>query len=697
MEDLRCQTRARVDPAERTSSPPRRRSQPCQGAIRLISFWVYSSWSCQLLQRMYTDPSVLSSSSLVSPMASDFSYVPVFHQLPPADLDYSLLAWPTDPKKLHLSSDHSQQLSHSSPFPHPFLSPDPTAIYHHPILHAPTPTLPHHQNRPRPQAHSLLRLDVDVRSWNPPANTSLDSQLLYPQVHQTSSDTATSLPCLPFPTQQNIKQDDVLHYQRPQDYSADSPNFATPQRQPSNPSPSHALADNSSSSTAINYAVQSSLVGPYLSQDISAFSTDIYHGTQHHHHHQLPQHNNHQQPYSAHHNQPFAAQSQSTVYAAELSPSDHCAPLTSSSTLNGFSGEVCNPQLVNAIGPLDGNTEAANGSPNNRQAEFEGVWGDSGATALDCPDNAVRQGEDLDAEGDADEDLNGLEGPRAQLRGSKGREDGSTWSARPSNVDGSNALVQEPNYGDEFGESEIESVEEDEDYDDNEDEFFPTSSQRPNNSKNERQLRQRSSSRYPVYSPTHTTSSSSDHGSQTASLGSTTTRSDGTSNRPTYRVRRYHSGSPTSSVTFLTLATGGESNSSTATATPNPSSRRRSRPTSSLPVPVPVPHLTKKSRGRRVPTVSSLGDLSTTVGKKKSSGGKNIRMYLCEVDGCGKCFARGEHLKRHVRSIHTYEKPHRCPYPQCGKYFSRHDNLGQHMRVHKDFVPQNDPVDKNST
>ncbi|KAJ7236059.1 hypothetical protein B0H12DRAFT_997682, partial [Mycena haematopus] len=96
-----------------------------------------------------------------------------------------------------------------------------------------------------------------------------------------------------------------------------------------------------------------------------------------------------------------------------------------------------------------------------------------------------------------------------------------------------------------------------------------------------------------------------------------------------------------------------------------------------LPVPVPVPNLTKKSRGRRVPTVASLYG---------GAGGKaQARLYTCKVAGCGKCFARGEHLKRHVRSIHTYEKPHKCPYPGCGKDFSRHDNLGQHMRVHKDF------------
>ncbi|KAI8981322.1 hypothetical protein BD414DRAFT_516237 [Trametes punicea] len=92
--------------------------------------------------------------------------------------------------------------------------------------------------------------------------------------------------------------------------------------------------------------------------------------------------------------------------------------------------------------------------------------------------------------------------------------------------------------------------------------------------------------------------------------------------------------------------------------------------------PVPVPNLTKKSRGRRVPTAAQVG----------TQGGAQKRMYMCKVPGCGKCFARGEHLKRHVRSIHTNEKPHKCPFPGCGKDFSRHDNLGQHMRVHKGYT-----------
>ena len=67
-----------------------------------------------------------------------------------------------------------------------------------------------------------------------------------------------------------------------------------------------------------------------------------------------------------------------------------------------------------------------------------------------------------------------------------------------------------------------------------------------------------------------------------------------------------------------------------------------------LNAPVPVPNLTKKSRARRVPTAP----VFIVQGGVK----KDMRMYRCTVEGCYKCFARGEHLKRHVRSIHTNEK-----------------------------------------
>lgn len=70
-------------------------------------------------------------------------------------------------------------------------------------------------------------------------------------------------------------------------------------------------------------------------------------------------------------------------------------------------------------------------------------------------------------------------------------------------------------------------------------------------------------------------------------------------------------------------------------------------PRSRASLPTPIPNLTKKSRGRRVPTKAS-----TDV----DSNQNDSRLYVCSVDGCGKCFHRGEHLKRHIRSIHTHEK-----------------------------------------
>jgi hypothetical protein len=133
-----------------------------------------------------------------------------------------------------------------------------------------------------------------------------------------------------------------------------------------------------------------------------------------------------------------------------------------------------------------------------------------------------------------------------------------------------------------------------------------------------------------------------------------------------------------------------------------PKSRRRGRP-----VPVPVPNLTKKSRGRRVPTAAgssmnlmgsdgdaeasgaipgAIAGTSDTGAAGVSAAGANAsaagastaaaattngqereaemddqspspeRTYACQVEGCGKLFHRGEHLKRHIRSIHTHEK-----------------------------------------
>lgn len=77
-----------------------------------------------------------------------------------------------------------------------------------------------------------------------------------------------------------------------------------------------------------------------------------------------------------------------------------------------------------------------------------------------------------------------------------------------------------------------------------------------------------------------------------------------------------------------------------------------------------------RQRGRRVPCDPAL---VTGTGK----------LFTCRTPGCGKIFKRSEHLKRHVRSIHTHEKPFECPWSTCFKRFSRSDNLNQHLRIHK--------------
>ncbi|KAI8596556.1 hypothetical protein EDD21DRAFT_311984 [Dissophora ornata] len=76
----------------------------------------------------------------------------------------------------------------------------------------------------------------------------------------------------------------------------------------------------------------------------------------------------------------------------------------------------------------------------------------------------------------------------------------------------------------------------------------------------------------------------------------------------------------------------------------------------------------KRSRGRRVSC------------NPDNSG---CKVFTCRFDDCGKIFKRSEHLKRHVRSIHTMEKPFECPIHNCPKRFSRSDNLNQHIRIHR--------------
>ncbi|KAJ7052180.1 hypothetical protein C8F01DRAFT_931498, partial [Mycena amicta] len=99
-------------------------------------------------------------------------------------------------------------------------------------------------------------------------------------------------------------------------------------------------------------------------------------------------------------------------------------------------------------------------------------------------------------------------------------------------------------------------------------------------------------------------------------------------------------------------------------------------------LPAVVPNLTKKSRGRRVPALGANGSAAASSTPASAADLHGGRLHVCKVDGCGKCFRRGEHLKRHIRSIHTHEKPFPCTFPTCDKFFNRHDNLLQHLKVH---------------
>lgn len=65
-------------------------------------------------------------------------------------------------------------------------------------------------------------------------------------------------------------------------------------------------------------------------------------------------------------------------------------------------------------------------------------------------------------------------------------------------------------------------------------------------------------------------------------------------------------------------------------------------------------------------------------GRKQSTTDDPSKPYGCQV--CGVRFRRQEHLKRHIRSVHTKDRPFQCK--DCGKLFSRSDNLTQHQRTH---------------
>ncbi|SCW02458.1 LAFE_0F06876g1_1 [Lachancea fermentati] len=65
--------------------------------------------------------------------------------------------------------------------------------------------------------------------------------------------------------------------------------------------------------------------------------------------------------------------------------------------------------------------------------------------------------------------------------------------------------------------------------------------------------------------------------------------------------------------------------------------------------------------------------------KSSSPLDEEEKPFKCQE--CTKAFRRSEHLKRHIRSVHSSERPFHCSY--CDKKFSRSDNLSQHLKTHK--------------
>jgi len=60
--------------------------------------------------------------------------------------------------------------------------------------------------------------------------------------------------------------------------------------------------------------------------------------------------------------------------------------------------------------------------------------------------------------------------------------------------------------------------------------------------------------------------------------------------------------------------------------------------------------------------------------------------YICDFEGCGRCFYSENHLIVHLRA-HSGVKPFVCPYDSCKKAFTTTGNLRNHIRTHTGEKP----------
>lgn len=129
------------------------------------------------------------------------------------------------------------------------------------------------------------------------------------------------------------------------------------------------------------------------------------------------------------------------------------------------------------------------------------------------------------------------------------------------------------------------------------------------------------------------------------------------------RIRR---SPPPSYQTIKPPLTAAPASANSSMAAPSVARRRRSTPN--------IMTIRNASSGSIIHNKSKSRSITPMSGPDEE-----VKPFKCKE--CAKAFRRSEHLKRHIRSVHSTERPFACMF--CEKKFSRSDNLSQHLKTHK--------------